>query len=193
MYSPPQVVDLAPVAPLERSDRNREVVGDMAGAASAVFFGLGVYLRTPLFPEWVRAAFLFAFLAVSAFFVGQLAQALVRRPRALEISGTGMRLLYVRGISRDLNWIEVANEVQIEEVTVLAPRAGVRMGSRIRLAQPISHSFRVPNLALETIRSAATAAGLTEEVRTLTRPSASGWAALGIKVRFLTGAVPAKR
>jgi hypothetical protein len=187
----PQVVDLAPLLVAERSDRNRQVAGDTAGVAVTLFAGVGVFFRSPLFTEWIRVAFLTAFIALAALFVYQLVQALVRRPIGLGISGQGIRLLFAVGPTRDLSWTEVANEVRIEEVTVHAPKPGVRSGSRLRVAKPIPHSFRAPNPGLETIRAAAGAAGLTEEVRTLTRVGASGWAPLGIRVRFRFAGVPA--
>jgi len=186
----PQVVDLAPLAPLERSDRNRQIAGDIAGLALLLFSGPAVFVRSPLQPEWVYIALLVTFIAVSALFVGQLVQALVRRPKVLEISVQGIRLLFADGPARNLSWTEVANEVRIEEVTVHAPKPGVRMGSRFCVAKPIPHSFRAPNPRLETVRAAANAAGLTEEVRTLTRVGASGWAPLGVKVRFRSVGVP---
>lgn len=186
----PQVVDLGPLAPLERSDRNRQVAGNIAGAAVTLFAGL-LSFGSPLGPEWVHVAFLIAFLALAAWFVYQLMQALVRRPQALEVSGQGIRLVFANGLTQNLSWTEVASWVQIEEVTIQAPAPDIRMGSRFQLAKPIPHSFRAPNPGLKIIRTSATAAGLTEEVRTLTRPAASLWAPLGIKVRFRFTGVPA--
>lgn len=138
----------------------------------------------PNLPGAQRIAELCGAAALAAYTLFLLTGLFWPSPSSIELTGSGVKLVYPNGQVRDFDWDEVAARAELWEVRVAREGSGVLPFAAVRLARPVPHNFRISPDGLDTLRRAASAAGLREIARSWQTAHSRDGSAISQKIRL---------
>ena len=178
-------VDLRPLQSTSR--RARQNAGILIGGLGFITAGIVVVAANmdPNLPGAQRVAELCGAAALVAFTLFILVGLLWPSPSSIELGSNEVKLVFPKGQARMLSWDEIVAQAELRQVKVVKGGTGAKPYAGVYLSRPIPHTFAISPGGLDSLRQAASGAGLREVVRDWQAARRRDRSTTGQKLRFI--------